>query len=157
MHKIRINMLSNADKVRGQGVGSAYLEQVALVKNELSDYFDVVINDSKPADIIHCHTILPQYLMKMKRNKGINVAYVHFLPDTLDGSIQLPHSALTVFKKYITHFYNTADYLIVVNPIFIKDLVRFGIDEHKIKYIPNFVSKETFYKQEKEHIQQTRS
>ena len=114
-------------------------------------------DSSKPADIIHCHTILPQYLMKMKRNKGINVAYVHFLPDTLDGSIQLPHSALTVFKKYITHFYNTADYLIVVNPIFIKDLVRFGIDEHKIKYIPNFVSKETFYKQEKEHIQQTRS
>lgn len=157
MHKIKINMLSNANKVRGQGVGSAYLEQVALVKNELSDYFDVVINDSKSADIIHCHTILPQYLMKMKRNKGINVAYVHFLPDTLDGSIQLPHSALTVFKKYITHFYNTADYLIVVNPIFIKDLVRFGIDEHKIKYIPNFVSKETFYKQEKEHIQQTRS
>ena len=90
MHKIRINMLSNADKVRGQGVGSAYLEQVALVKNELSDYFDVVINDSKPADIIHCHTILPQYLMKMKRNKGINVAYVHFLPDTLDGSIPSP-------------------------------------------------------------------
>ena len=66
MHKIRINMLSNADKVDGQGVGSAYLEQVALVKNELSEYFDVVINDSKPADIIHCHTILPQYLMKMK-------------------------------------------------------------------------------------------
>ncbi len=110
MRKIRINMLSNADKVHGQGVGSAYLEQVALVKNELNEYFDVVINDSKPADIIHCHTILPQYLMKMKRNKGVNVAYVHFLPDTLDGSIQLPSSALAVFKKYITHFYNTESY-----------------------------------------------
>ena len=35
MHKIRINMLSNADKVRGQGVGSAYLEQVALVKKRV--------------------------------------------------------------------------------------------------------------------------
>lgn len=149
-------MLSNADKVHGQGVGSAYLEQVALIKNELNEFFDVVINDSKPADIIHCHTILPQYLMKMKRNKGVNVAYVHFLPDTLDGSIQLPSSALTVFKKYITHFYNTADYLIVVNPIFIKDLVHFGIDENKIKYIPNFVSKETFYKQENEKVIQTK-
>lgn len=157
MHKIRINMLSNADKVHGQGVGSAYLEQVALIKNELNEYFDVVINDSKPADIIHCHTILPQYLMKMKRNKGVNVAYVHFLPDTLDGSIQLPSSALAVFKKYITHFYNTADYLIVVNPIFIKDLVRFGINEDKIKYIPNFVSKDTFYKQDNEKIFQTRA
>lgn len=157
MHKIRINMLSNADKVHGQGVGSAYLEQVALVKNELNEYFDVVINDSKPADIIHCHTILPQYLMKMIRNKGVNVAYVHFLPDTLDGSIQLPSSALAVFKKYITHFYNTADYLIVVNPIFIKDLVRFGIDEDKIKYIPNFVSKDTFYKQDNEKVLQTKA
>jgi 1,2-diacylglycerol-3-alpha-glucose alpha-1,2-galactosyltransferase len=32
-----INMLSSADKVKGQGVGAAYLEQVALVNNGLSD------------------------------------------------------------------------------------------------------------------------
>lgn len=157
MSKIRINMLSNADKVDGQGVGSAYLEQVSLIQNELSDIFEVVINDSKPADIIHCHTILPQYLIKMKCNKGINVAYVHFLPDTLDGSISLPHSALTVFKKYITHFYNTADYLIVVNPIFINDLIRFGINKDKIRYIPNFVSKDTFYMQDMQTILKTRT
>lgn len=156
MKKIRINMLSNADKVDGQGVGSAYLEQVSLIRDELSEYFDVVINDSKSADIIHCHTILPEYLIKMKRNKGKNVAYVHFLPDTLDGSISLPKSALKVFKKYITYFYNTADYLIVVNPIFIDDLVRFGIAREKIKYIPNYVSKETFYQQTPLKIQETR-
>ena len=97
MSKIRINMLSNANSVDGQGVGSAYQEQVSLIQNELSDYFDVVINDSKPADIIHCHTILPEYLIKMIRNKGTNVAYVHFLPDTLDGSIRLPKIAFEVF------------------------------------------------------------
>ena len=34
MERIRINMLSNADKVDGQGVGSAYLEQVSLIKDE---------------------------------------------------------------------------------------------------------------------------
>ena len=62
MRKIRINMLSNADKVHGQGVGSAYLEQVALVKNELNEYFDVVINDSKPADIIHCLSLIHIFL-----------------------------------------------------------------------------------------------
>lgn len=28
MEKIKINMLSSADKIDGQGVGSAYLEQV---------------------------------------------------------------------------------------------------------------------------------
>ena len=156
MKKIKINMLSNADKVDGQGVGSAYLEQVSLIQNELSDYFDVLINDSKPADIIHCHTVLPDYLMKMKMNKGVNVAYVHFLPDTLDGSIRLPKSAFHVFKKYVTYFYNTADYLVVVNPIFIDDLVKFGIDRNKINYIPNYVSKEAFYKESDEQIKKTR-
>lgn len=40
MNKIRINMLSQATSVDGQGVGSAFLEQVALVK-ECDDIFDV--------------------------------------------------------------------------------------------------------------------
>ena len=31
MSKIKIRMLSSADKVDGQGVGSAYLEQISLV------------------------------------------------------------------------------------------------------------------------------
>ena len=35
MKKIKINMLSNADSVDGQGVGSAYLEQVSLIQNLL--------------------------------------------------------------------------------------------------------------------------
>lgn len=152
MNKIRINMLSNADSVDGQGVGSAYQEQVSLIRDELSEYFDVVINDSQQADIIHCHTILPEYLLKMKTNKGVNVAYVHFLPDTLDGSIRLPKIAFEVFKKYVTQFYNTADHLVVVNPIFINDLVKFGIDREKISYIPNYVSKETFYKEDAKKI-----
>mgnify|MGYP004578239229 CR=1 FL=1 len=51
MKKITINMLSSADKVDGQGVGSAYLEQVSLVKEGAKDLFDVKINDKKDADI----------------------------------------------------------------------------------------------------------
>lgn len=156
MRKIKINMLSNADKINGQGVGSAYIEQVSLIQNELKDDFEVMINGNSPADIIHCHTILPEYFIKMKRNKGVNVVYVHFLPDTLDGSIRLPKHTFQIFKKYVTHFYNTADYLIVVNPIFIEDLVRFGIDRDKIFYIPNYVSKDTFFKQDVKSIDETK-
>ena len=33
-----INMLSSAEKVKGQGVLSAYQEQVNLVKKNLSEY-----------------------------------------------------------------------------------------------------------------------
>ena len=151
MEKIKINMLSSADKVAGQGVGSAYLEQVELVKEKLSDIFDVTINGGIKYDIMHHHTIDPINYIKMKLTKGVNVAYVHFLPDTLDGSIKLPRIFFGVFKKYVTKFYKNADHLVVVNPIFKKDLIEYGIDENKITYIPNYVSKDKFYlKSEKE-------
>ena len=145
MKKITINMLSSADKVKGQGVGSAYLEQVELVRE--SKLFDVYINSKKKCDIIHIHTVDLWNYFKMNK-KTPSVCYVHFLPDTLDGSIKLPKFAFNFFKKYVTKFYNKADHLVVVNPIFIKDLVNFGIKKEKIKYIPNYVSKENFYKKE---------
>ena len=50
MKKIKINMLSMADSVDGQGVGSAYLEQVELVRS--SDKFEIVVNDNN-AILIH--------------------------------------------------------------------------------------------------------
>jgi len=148
--KIKINMLSSADKVDGQGVGSAYLEQVSLVRE--SKLFDVSINAKGRFDIIHSHTIDPINYVKMKKNKGVNVAYVHFLPTTLDGSIKLPKPAFKVFKNYVIKFYNLADHLVVVNPIFIDDLVKCGINKEKIHYIPNYVSKDKFYKFNKKEI-----
>ena len=109
MKKITINMLSSADKVDGQGVGSAYLEQVSLVKEGAKELFDVRINDKKDADIIHHHTVDLQNYIRMNRTKGVNVAYVHFLPTTLDGSIKLPKPIFSVFKKYVVNFYNKAN------------------------------------------------
>lgn len=154
--KISINMLSSADKVDGQGVGSAYLEQVELIKEGASDLFDIKINSKDDADILHHHTVEPRNYFRMKKTKGVNVSYVHFLPDTLDGSIKLPKFAFNIFKKYVTKFYNRADYLVVVNPIFINDLVKFGISKDKIKYIPNYVSKENFYKIESNKVNEIR-
>ena len=146
MSKISINMLSSADKVAGQGVGSGYLEQVNLVREGASDLFDIYINSRKKCDIVHVHTVDLWNYFKM--NKGVSVCYVHFLPDTLDGSIKLPRFAFNVFKKYVTKFYNKADHLVVVNPIFIDDLVKFGIDRNKITYIPNYVSRDKFFKKD---------
>ena len=152
MSKISINMLSSADKVAGQGVGSAYLEQVSLVREGASDIFDIYINSHKKCDIIHVHTVDLWNYFKM--SKGVSVCYVHFLPDTLDGSIKLPKFAFNIFKKYVTKFYNKADHLVVVNPIFIDDLVKFGIDRDKITYIPNYVSKEKFFKKDSSSIRE---
>lgn len=143
--RIVINMLSSADKIEGQGVKSAYEEQVKLVSQGAPDLFEVRINSLKKSDILHSHTIDPQNYIRMLNNKCANICYVHFLPDTLEGSIQLPKPLFAVFKKYVIGFYRTADYLIVVNPLFMKELEKYGIPKEKMVYIPNYVSKEEFY------------
>ena len=151
--KIRVNMLSMADSVDGQGVGSAYLELMKLLKEDGKDDFEILLNDKiKNSDIIHAHTVEPRNYIKMKRAKVPTVAYVHFLPDTLDGSIKLPKLAFKIFKRYVIRFYKNADHLVVVNPIFKKDMIKAGLDENKITYIPNFVSKEKFYKKTDKEI-----
>ena len=151
--KIRVNMLSMADSVDGQGVGSAYLELMKLLKEDGKDEFDILLNDKiKNSDIIHAHTVEPRNYLKIKKAKVPTVAYVHFLPDTLDGSIKLPKPIFKIFKKYVISFYKNADHLVVVNPIFKKDMIKAGLKEEKITYIPNFVSKEKFYKKDDNDI-----
>ena len=69
--KLSINMLSSADKVKGQGVGSAYLEQVALMK-ECED-FDVHINNLvTKTDIQHFHTVNPDFFLRLLNKKCLN-------------------------------------------------------------------------------------
>jgi 1,2-diacylglycerol-3-alpha-glucose alpha-1,2-galactosyltransferase len=150
--KIVIEMFSKADKVKGQGVGSAYLEQVPLVKSQ-DDLFEVFVNKVpkgiKP-DIYHIHSVDLDYYFKEKRPDIPTVMYVHFLPTTLDGSIKLWAPIFSVFKRHVINMYKRADELIVVNPCFIKPLVELGVKKENITYIPNFVSKDNFYPLSKE-------
>ena len=145
MEKIVVNMLSKADSVDGQGVGSAYIEQVNLIKELLSDTFEVRINSRKKADIVHVHSVNPGFYCRFKKKNGVRVIYCHFLPETLDGSIKLPKPIFWFFKKYVMSFYKKAEYLVVVNPIFKNDLIKHGVKEDRIIYIPNYVSKDNFY------------
>ena len=142
-----INMLSMAGIVKGQGVSSAHDEQVKLVKKELLEY-NVVENKIKFCKIMHFHTINPSFFLMIPfaKKMGKTVAYVHFLPETLEGSINLSKPLKNIFYKYVIKFYKMVDYLVVVNPYFTNSLVKYGIDKDKITYIPNFVSSTNFYK-----------
>ena len=68
---ITINMLSRADSVKGQGVLSAYQEQVKLVKEELADEFLCYENRNAFCDIMHYHTINPAALPGQERFGGL--------------------------------------------------------------------------------------
>lgn len=148
---IRINMFSQADSVKGQGVGSAYNELMHLLRTRLVDDFYVTVNRYGKSDLTHYHTINPTYYANsFSPSRGRKIGYVHFLPETLEGSIKLPAPAKKVFYKYVIDFYNRMDQIVVVNPIFIKKLANHGIDPKKVKYIPNFVAKSEFYEQTQE-------
>ena len=144
--KKRINMLSSATSVDGQGVGSAYLELMGLLETYGKDDFEIQINKGlKNCDLIHVHTVEPANYFKLRSHKKPSVCYVHFLPDTLDGSIRIPKPFFRFFKRYVLKFYNSADHLVVVNSSFKKEMIKYGLDGDKITYIPNFVSKKSFY------------
>lgn len=147
MEKKTINMVSQATSVKGQGVGSAYMEQVKLVREGLGDKFEVYENAHMAADITHYHTINPQYLMqkKWRTRKGTSVCYVHFVPETVEQSLKIPKSARKIFYSYMLKFYKSMDHLVVVNPYFIDVLEKYGISREKVTYIPNFVDTEQFH------------
>ena len=52
-------MFSQADSVKGQGVGSAYNELIKLLRTRLVDEFYVTINRYGNSDLTHYHTINP--------------------------------------------------------------------------------------------------
>ena len=60
---LKITMFSSADKVAGQGVGSAYLELVHLLESNFQDEFDIAINEYRPSTISHYHTIDPRFYL----------------------------------------------------------------------------------------------
>lgn len=145
MKKLKIKMSYSGDKIEGQGVGAATKEQINLIKDRCQDEFDVLINQSGAADILHIHTIDPISFFRMMTSRSVLVMHVHFLPETLEGSIKLPKFMMKMFQKYFLSMYRKADYIVVVNPIFIEPLTTYGIKKENIKYIPNFVSEEVFY------------
>lgn len=154
-----INMLSSATKVKGQGVSSAYTEQVNLVQNGLKDSYSVSINKFKFSDITHYHTIDPKFFITMPfmKLKGTTLAYVHFVPETLEDSIKLPFPLKQIFYKYVIKFYNSAEHLVVVNPYFIDVLEKYNVPRNKVTYIPNFVSEENFYKLDNNRISEIKA
>lgn len=143
---LNITMFSKADSVKGQGVGSAYQELMRLLRTHWQDEFNVQVNRYGRAAISHYHTVNPMfYLSTFMPNRGRKIGYVHFLPETLAGSLKLPRPFQAIFNRYLIAFYKRMDHIVVVNPTFIPKLEAYGIPRTDVTYIPNFVSKRDFY------------
>lgn len=144
--KIKIDMLSRATSAPAQGVGSVYIEQTQLMKELGKDDFEIYINKhSSKMDIYHIHSVNPTFYLRMTK-KRTTVCFVHFMPDTLVGSVKLPKVVFKIFAKYVVSFYKKAKEIVVVNPSYIQELTDYGIRKDKITFIPNFVSEKDFFR-----------
>lgn len=144
MKKLKIKTSFVGLKIQGQGVGAATIEQMNLLKDRCSEYFEVLENKGR-GDILHVHTIDPRSSLRARFSRVPVVMHVHFIPETLDGSIKLPKFASKIYNRYVVNTYRKATNIVVVNPIFTKDLARYGIPSDRVTYIPNFVNEQTFY------------
>ena len=167
MKEYRLNMLSRADMVKGQGVLSAYEEELRLISGRLDrihgdsgDFkLNISINDKIDGDITHIHTVNPEFFLRLPaiKSKGIVVGSVHFLPETVDQSLHLPSVARQAFYSYLISFYKSMDRLVTVNPCFIPKLAAYGIDPQKISFIPNYVSGSVFSTVDRQQVKELRS
>lgn len=143
--KLKLDILSKATSAPAQGVGSVYLEQTKMLEKYGKDDFLFFYNKhSSKMDLYHIHSVNPTFYFMMKKRRT-TICFVHFMPDTLEGSIHLPKFAFRIFKQYVISFYKKAKELVVVNPSFIPRLEEYGLKKEHITYIPNFVSQENFY------------
>ena len=166
MREYTLNMLSHADQVKGQGVLSAYEEELALVTGRLDrlegngdDYrIRVRVNARTVGDVTHIHTVNPEFFLQLPliKAKGIAVGSVHFLPETMDQSLHIPRLFRKVFYSYLIQFYKSMDHLVTVNPCFIPKLAAYGIDPEKVTYIPNYVSAKRFSKVDEQRKKELR-
>lgn len=140
--------MSLADSVKGQGVGSAYSEQLQLIEERLENTYDIRKNTIKSGEITHYHSINFRFFLHtfLNRKRTVKVGSVHFIPETIEGSITLPGWMKRIFYWYILEFYKSMDQLVTVNPMFIDKMENLGFDRMTISYIPNYVSHEQFHK-----------
>ena len=144
MRKISINMLSIADKIKGQGVETAYNELVSILNKYGKKDLEIVKNKGLKYNILHMHTVDLMSYIKQRLSKGISLTYVHFLPNTLDGALRMPKLFLNVYSWWVKKCYLKSDYLVVVNPSYKEEMIKLGFNKNKIFYIPNIVSPSIF-------------
>ena len=142
----RICLLSVATTVKGQGVGSAYLEHERLLRERGAADFSVSVNRGFfGADLVHVITVDPISYVALSLTRKPRVVSAHFVPNTLDQGIRLPAPLFAAFKRYIVRLYAKADHLHVVNPRTLRELPGYGLEPARMTYIPNFVAADRFF------------
>lgn len=139
---MKINVISeSAFTVQGHGVHTAFTETVDALKSYTDS--DVAANTSRPADIIHIHTVGPYSLWKLLFGSGAKVVSAHVTPDSFVGSLIGAKYWYVFAKLYLRWFYNLADGVLAVSQEVVGELAKIGVRK-PVFLVPNTIKTQPF-------------
>ena len=137
---MKIHMVSETEfLVKGQGVHTAFVEAVELLK-EKND-IEVIVNGEGSGDIFHAHSYGPYYFWKGRKYKSKRIHTAHVIPDSIKGSLSMWKLIYPFTKWYFKKVYSFADVVIAISPMVEQAILQLGITT-KIVKIYNPILKE---------------
>lgn len=129
---LKIHVVSETEYVtKGQGVHTAFIEHVALLK-EKNDV-EVVVNEQGWGDLMHSHTYGPYYFWKGRKYKGKRIYTAHVIPDSIRGSLPMWKRLLPLVKWYFKKAYSYADVVIALSPMVEEAVRALGVKTRIVK------------------------
>jgi len=150
---LKIHVVSETPFVmKGQGVHTAFVEQVELLK-EKNDV-QVVVNEEGWGDLMHAHTYGPYYFWKGRKYKGRRIHTAHVIPDSIKGSLPMWKRLFPFVNWYFKKVFSYADIVIALSPMVEEAVRALGVKSRTVKiYNPVLISK---WKRTEENRQQGR-
>ncbi|MVN21413.1 glycosyltransferase family 4 protein [Mucilaginibacter arboris] len=138
---LKIHVVSETPFVmKGQGVHTAFVEQVALLK-EKNDV-QVVVNEEGWGDVMHCHTYGPYYFWKGRKYKGRRIHTAHVIPDSIKGSLPMWKYLFPFVNWFFKKVFSYADVVIALSPMVEEAILALGVKSRIVKiYNPVLISK----------------
>lgn len=138
---MKVHVVSETPFVmKGQGVHTAFVEHVALLK-EKNDV-KVVVNEEGWGDLMHAHTYGPYYFWKGRKYKGRRIHTAHVIPDSIKGSLPMSQRLLPFVNWFFKKVFSYADVVIALSPMVEEAIRGLGVKSRIVKiYNPVLIGK----------------
>ncbi len=126
--------------MKGQGVHTAFVEQVELLREKTD--IQVVVNEEGYGDLMHCHTYGPYYFWKGRKYKGRRIHTAHVIPDSIKGSLPMWKHLAPLANWFFKRVFSYANVVIALSPMVEDAILKLGVKTKIVKiYNPVLIGK----------------
>ncbi len=129
---LKVHVVSETPFVmKGQGVHTAFVEHVALLKEK--DDIKTVVNEEGWGDLMHGHTYGPYYFWKGRKYKGKRIHTAHVIPDSIKGSLPMWKHLFPLVNWFFKKVFSYADVVVALSPAVEEAILKLGVKSRIVK------------------------